>query len=186
MLYYHHSMEAVAHKIVQCSNGSVQLGKIDWKNFRDGWPNLYIRDAESIRDRKVAFLASIFEASDLFEQIAVIYCLPRLGVSNFMVSSLKIIVSIVKEIDTVLTNTSTAFTSLTRYSFHIFQRERSNELSKLGRWQLLRRLPGYSLPPQFAEVDLQPLQYSIYTHCKSNSIFQTTCTSSFALALACC
>lgn len=51
--------------------------------FADGWPNLYINSAHDIRGQHVAFLASFSSPAVIFEQISVIYALPRLFVASF-------------------------------------------------------------------------------------------------------
>lgn len=51
--------------------------------FNDGFPNVFVRDALDIRNRHVAFLCSFHEPSVIFEQISVIYALPRLFISSF-------------------------------------------------------------------------------------------------------
>ena len=43
----------------------------------------FVEDAEYIRNRHVAFLASFHNPSVIFEQISVIYALPRLFVGSF-------------------------------------------------------------------------------------------------------
>jgi phosphoribosylpyrophosphate synthetase len=54
-----------------------------FRRFADGFPNLYVRDAIRIRNRHVAFLASFDDPSVIFEQISIIYQLPRLFVGSF-------------------------------------------------------------------------------------------------------
>ncbi|MCO5572290.1 hypothetical protein L7F22_026043 [Adiantum nelumboides] len=51
--------------------------------FADGFPNLFIHNAHGIRSQHVAFLASFSSPSVIFEQLSVIYALPRLFVSSF-------------------------------------------------------------------------------------------------------
>lgn len=51
--------------------------------FSDGFPNLFIRDALTIRNRNVAFLCSFHEPAKIFEQISVIYAIPRLFIGSF-------------------------------------------------------------------------------------------------------
>lgn len=53
------------------------------RRFADGFPNLYVRDAIRIRNRHVAFLASFHDPGVIFEQISIIYQLPRLFVGSF-------------------------------------------------------------------------------------------------------
>ena len=53
------------------------------RHFADGFPNLFVRDATRIRNRHVAFLASFHNPGTIFEQISVIYQLPRMFVGSF-------------------------------------------------------------------------------------------------------
>ncbi len=53
------------------------------RKFGDGFPNLFVKDATKIRNRHVAFLASFIRTADIFEQISIIYQLPRMFVGSF-------------------------------------------------------------------------------------------------------
>lgn len=53
------------------------------RSFADGFPNLFINNAQDIRGQHVAFLASFSSPSVIFEQLSVIYALPRLFVASF-------------------------------------------------------------------------------------------------------
>ncbi len=53
------------------------------RNFADGFPDLFVKDATVIRNRHVAFLASFHNPGTIFEQISVIYQLPRMFVGSF-------------------------------------------------------------------------------------------------------
>jgi len=53
------------------------------RKFADGFPDLFVEDAINVRNRHVAFLASFHTPSVIFEQISVIYGLPRLFVASF-------------------------------------------------------------------------------------------------------
>jgi len=54
-----------------------------FRSFADGFPNLFINNAHDIRGQHVAFLASFSSPAVIFEQISVIYLLPRLFVASF-------------------------------------------------------------------------------------------------------
>lgn len=112
ILFYHPSCKDLAEKTAAASS-SITLGVIDWRCgnissrqrehrppsglsainatnehlprsvFNDGFPNVFVRDALDIRNRHVAFLCSFHEPSVIFEQISVIYALPRLFISSF-------------------------------------------------------------------------------------------------------
>ncbi|GJZ23421.1 ribose-phosphate pyrophosphokinase 4 [Tanacetum coccineum] len=52
-------------------------------SFDDGFPNLFINNAQDIRGQHVAFLASFSSPAVIFEQLSVIFALPRLFVASF-------------------------------------------------------------------------------------------------------
>uniref|UniRef100_A0A7S0YMS6 ribose-phosphate diphosphokinase n=1 Tax=Polytomella parva TaxID=51329 RepID=A0A7S0YMS6_9CHLO len=83
VLFFSPETEDLAKEIVKNSNGNVILGKIKWGKFSDGFPDLFVDDAINIRNKHVAFLGSFHNPSVIFEQISVIYALPRLFVSSF-------------------------------------------------------------------------------------------------------
>lgn len=82
LLFYCRESERLAKDIAK-SSPKVQLGEIHWEKFEDGFPKLFVRDALHIRNRHVAFLASFSSSEAIFDQISVIYALPRLFVSSF-------------------------------------------------------------------------------------------------------
>jgi phosphoribosylpyrophosphate synthetase len=53
------------------------------RKFADGFPNLFVKDATRIRNQHVAFLASFQDAGSIFEQLSIIYQLPRMFVGSF-------------------------------------------------------------------------------------------------------
>ena len=53
------------------------------RKFADGFPNVFVKDATRIRNRHVAFMASFQDAGSIFEQLTVIYQLPRMFVGSF-------------------------------------------------------------------------------------------------------
>lgn len=82
LLYYCVEMEDVARKIASESD-SILLHSINWRSFDDGFPNLFINNAHDIRGQHVAFLASFSSPGVIFEQLSVIFALPRLFVASF-------------------------------------------------------------------------------------------------------
>lgn len=83
VLFYCKETAPLAEKIRDASDGKVELGEISWKSFADGFPNLFVKDATRIRNRHVAFLASFHNPGTIFEQISVIYQLPRMFCGSF-------------------------------------------------------------------------------------------------------
>ncbi|XP_057530808.1 ribose-phosphate pyrophosphokinase 3, mitochondrial [Amaranthus tricolor] len=81
-LFYCPETKALAERIAAQSD-AIQLRTITWRTFEDGFPNLFISNAQGIRGQHVAFLASFSSPSVIFEQLSVIYALPKLFVSSF-------------------------------------------------------------------------------------------------------
>jgi phosphoribosylpyrophosphate synthetase len=52
-------------------------GKVNWKTFPDGFPNLFITDAHQLKNyNAVVFLASFHEPEVIFGQLSLLYSLP--------------------------------------------------------------------------------------------------------------
>ncbi|KAL2543270.1 Ribose-phosphate pyrophosphokinase 3 [Abeliophyllum distichum] len=81
-LFYCSEMKDLAERIASESD-SIELRGITWRTFEDGFPNLFISNAHGIRGQHVAFLASFSSPGVIFEQLSVIYALPKLFVSSF-------------------------------------------------------------------------------------------------------
>jgi len=82
MLFYAPEMEGLARKIAAVSP-SVRLSNIRWAKFESEFPNLFVEDALEVRNKHVAFLASFHHPAVIFEQLSIIYALPKLFVSSF-------------------------------------------------------------------------------------------------------
>ncbi|KAF6139311.1 hypothetical protein GIB67_021521 [Kingdonia uniflora] len=82
LLFYCVESEDLAQKIAAKSE-FIQLQSINWRSFDDGFPNLFINNAHNIRGQHVAFLASFSSPCVIFEQLSVIFALPRLFVASF-------------------------------------------------------------------------------------------------------
>lgn len=81
-LFYCAETKALAERIAAESD-AIELRSINWRTFADGFPNLFISNAHGIRGQHVAFLASFSSPGVIFEQLSVIYALPRMFVSSF-------------------------------------------------------------------------------------------------------
>ncbi|GBG92359.1 hypothetical protein CBR_g55240 [Chara braunii] len=81
-LFYCDETKDLAQKIA-AENDKIELQTVQWGRFADGFPNLFIPNAHGIRNRHVAFLASFSSPAVIFEQLSVIYALPRMFVSSF-------------------------------------------------------------------------------------------------------
>ncbi|CAF4487340.1 unnamed protein product [Rotaria sp. Silwood2] len=86
ILFYAREMQKLAEEVKSCSKEhAIELGEIDWKAFADNWPNIFIRNSERIRHSHVLFLASFHNPQTIFEQISLLYHLPK-----YLCRSLKI------------------------------------------------------------------------------------------------
>ncbi|XP_042416694.1 ribose-phosphate pyrophosphokinase 4-like isoform X1 [Zingiber officinale] len=81
-LFFCEEMRELAERVALASD-SIELRSITWRVFEDGFPNLFISHAQGIRGQHVAFLASFSSPAVIFEQLSVIYALPRLFISSF-------------------------------------------------------------------------------------------------------
>ncbi|KAK1577668.1 hypothetical protein Q3G72_023703 [Acer saccharum] len=81
-LFHCPETQALAERIAAQSD-SIELRSINWRTFADGFPNLFIPNAHGIRGQNVAFLASFSSPGVIFEQLSVIYALPKLFISSF-------------------------------------------------------------------------------------------------------
>eukprot|EP00043_Microstomoeca_roanoka_P015575 m.156107 g.156107 ORF g.156107 m.156107 type:complete len:355 (-) comp16288_c0_seq2:205-1269(-) len=97
LLYFHPTMQEVAERVGEHvlslqQASSCQIKRLDvrddiiWDRFKDGFPNLFIKRAEDIKSRDVIFLANFYPSQLIFEQLAVLYMLPR-----YMAKSLTIV-----------------------------------------------------------------------------------------------
>ncbi|KAJ6356040.1 hypothetical protein OIU78_004206 [Salix suchowensis] len=68
---------------IAAESDSIELRSISWRTFDDGFPNLFIPNAHGIRGQHVAFLASFSSPKVIFEQLSIIYALPKLFISSF-------------------------------------------------------------------------------------------------------
>ncbi|KAM6549808.1 hypothetical protein CsatB_021484 [Cannabis sativa] len=81
-LFYCDECEDLARKVASQSD-FINLQTIKWRSFADGFPNIFINNAQDLRGQHVAFLASFSSQAVIFEQLSVIYALPRLFVASF-------------------------------------------------------------------------------------------------------
>ncbi|CAF4106648.1 unnamed protein product, partial [Rotaria magnacalcarata] len=87
VLFYAREMKKLAEEIQSCSKDHrIELGDIEWKAFADSWPNIFIHNSEQIRHSHVLFLASLHNPQTIFEQISVLYHLPK-----YLCRSLKVL-----------------------------------------------------------------------------------------------
>ncbi|CAI5951252.1 unnamed protein product [Closterium sp. NIES-65] len=81
-LFYCSEMADLAASIAEDVD-NIELKPIEWGKFEDGFPNLFVPNAHGIRGRHVAFLASFSSPAVIFEQLSIIYAIPRMFVESF-------------------------------------------------------------------------------------------------------
>ncbi|KAF8016494.1 hypothetical protein BT93_H1879 [Corymbia citriodora subsp. variegata] len=81
-LFYCAETKPLAERVAAQSD-AIELRSINWRKFADGFPDLFIPNAHGIRGQHVAFLASFSSPGVIFEQLSIIYALPKLFVSSF-------------------------------------------------------------------------------------------------------
>lgn len=89
VLVYHESQKDLAKEIKKYAPSRIRLVHLDWKSFADGWPDLCFtpRDVHKLQDpmASTCFLASFHEPTHVFEQMSIIWELPRVGARNLRV-----------------------------------------------------------------------------------------------------
>lgn len=85
LLYYSPSQEKLAQEISEVSNGTIELGSIKWGCFNDGFPDLFISDAEHIRNSHIVFLAAFHDPQSIFAQFSVMSHFPKYGCRSLKV-----------------------------------------------------------------------------------------------------
>ncbi|KAI6694884.1 hypothetical protein NL676_022594 [Syzygium grande] len=83
-LFYCAETKPLAERVAAAAQSdAIELRRINWRKFADGFPDLFIPNAHGIRGQHVAFLASFSSPGVIFEQLSIIYALPKLFVSSF-------------------------------------------------------------------------------------------------------
>nr|XP_039257336.1 ribose-phosphate pyrophosphokinase 4-like [Styela clava] len=87
LMICHPSMSILAKKIndlVAKSQGKRIVFKEDihWKFFEDGYPNIFIDNIEECSGKHVIYLGSFYSPSVVFEQLSVLYALPKYSVRS--------------------------------------------------------------------------------------------------------
>ena len=99
LLYFHPSMCVLAEKITKVLKEkalntdipgiryrTVELrNDIMWDKFSDGWPKLFINNVDQVKGRDVLFLASFHTPDAMFEQLSILYSMPKYLANSFVV-----------------------------------------------------------------------------------------------------
>lgn len=78
-------MAGLAAEIARRNPSDIQLGKIDWKRFPDGYPDLMAHDVERLIRHHVAFLACFDDPRVIVEQWSMMFHLAKLKPKSFRI-----------------------------------------------------------------------------------------------------
>lgn len=78
-------MKALAEEIAVKSKGKIILGEVGWNRFADGFPNISIENAGALKWADVVYLSSMHSPDVIFEQLALIYSVPRYLAKSFKI-----------------------------------------------------------------------------------------------------
>ena len=81
-LFYCNETKDLAQNIAAITD-SIHLNPINWRNFADGFPNLFIPNAYGIRGQHVTLLTSFSSHAVIFEKLSIIYALPMMFLLYF-------------------------------------------------------------------------------------------------------
>jgi ribose-phosphate pyrophosphokinase len=83
-------MDSLSREVIRIAqqrySKAINAGKLLWSKFPDGWPNIAIENVGMCSNFQATFLAAMERPADVFEQLAVVYALPR-----YLVRSLQVI-----------------------------------------------------------------------------------------------
>ncbi|XP_022088861.1 ribose-phosphate pyrophosphokinase 4-like isoform X2 [Acanthaster planci] len=77
------SEENLTHVQMRLQPVEFQKNGILWDSFKDGWPNLFIDNVKQCAGRDVIFLGSFHSPEVVFEQLSLLYTMPRYLVRSF-------------------------------------------------------------------------------------------------------
>eukprot|EP01127_Copromyxa_protea_P018216 TRINITY_DN5679_c0_g1_i1.p1 TRINITY_DN5679_c0_g1~~TRINITY_DN5679_c0_g1_i1.p1 ORF type:complete len:347 (-),score=59.49 TRINITY_DN5679_c0_g1_i1:35-1075(-) len=76
LYFYSNSMKELAESVQRYTSGFSRIATCDWSCFEDGFPNITL-DVKNLPGRHVVFFADLCNPADMFEQVSVLYALPR-------------------------------------------------------------------------------------------------------------
>lgn len=77
-------MYKIAQQITH-TDDRITLGEIRWNRFNDTFPNIFIKNIDSLMGKHVSFLAYFSKAENVFEQLSVMYALAEFRPKSFRI-----------------------------------------------------------------------------------------------------
>jgi ribose-phosphate pyrophosphokinase len=84
LLFHSPKTDTIARQMAE-QNERIELGVVDWKRFPDAWPNIMIRGFDDLRNRDVAYLASLDSPETVFEQWSVMLAIAEARPKSFRI-----------------------------------------------------------------------------------------------------
>jgi len=88
LIFYYEPMKDTAYKVKELMGGNGVLSELEWRRFNDGFPNLAINKDDAQRLESfygTCFIVSFHSPAVIFEQLALLYALPKLRARNFRI-----------------------------------------------------------------------------------------------------
>mmetsp|Transcript_33385 Transcript_33385/g.72999 ORF Transcript_33385/g.72999 Transcript_33385/m.72999 type:complete len:332 (-) Transcript_33385:71-1066(-) len=88
LLFFHESMRPTANRLKDLMGDNLQLSELEWNHFNDGFPDLQVKfdDAQALEMfYGTCLLVSFHTPAVIFEQLALLYALPKMRARNFRV-----------------------------------------------------------------------------------------------------
>ena len=76
IVFYHTSLKTLGENYI-ANNANCRKGSILWNTFADKQPNITFEHMDQLKNKRVVFFISLFDKSNLFEQISLLMVLPR-------------------------------------------------------------------------------------------------------------
>uniref|UniRef100_A0A7S4SN25 Phosphoribosyltransferase domain-containing protein n=1 Tax=Alexandrium monilatum TaxID=311494 RepID=A0A7S4SN25_9DINO len=88
LIFYHESVKGTAENVKELLGEQGELSELEWHHFPDGFPNLAVQKEDAQRLESfygTCLIISFHTPAVIFEQLCLLYALPRLGARNLRV-----------------------------------------------------------------------------------------------------
>jgi len=88
LIFYHDTMKECAQKVKGLMGSYAELSELEWKHFNDGFPDLAVKKEDAARlegFHGTCLIVSLHNPTVIFEQLCLLYALPRLRAKNFRI-----------------------------------------------------------------------------------------------------
>jgi len=88
LIFYHESFKCTAEEVKKLLGDQGELSELEWRHFNDGFPNLEVQKDDAQRLESfygTCLIVSFHTPAVIFEQLCLLYALPRLRARNFRI-----------------------------------------------------------------------------------------------------